>query len=249
MICLCTVSDDQCCYMYGSVLRNESNCIPEGITQTTFNFIVINPHDNFTNLTVKWFRNADMARAATATEELTNEYQLATNSASEILGNCTVGPLYRDTFTLVIHNFTSDKNGYYWCEIVVNGSVSQPSQYAWFYAADSSSCTQQRLFKIAKDNSSQCAEFKSNNYSTSMIYSTTTDSLVTLGTTTSTAPSTTTSAEADNELLYYVAGFLSLFILLLISLVVLLLFLYCCKRRKPHPQKKCKFLDGNLAIL
>ena len=157
--------------MYGSVPRNESNCIPEGITQTTLDFIVINPRDNFTNLTVKWFRNADMARAATSTEEITNiqneQYLIhASSSSLTIIGNCTAGPLYRDLYALVIHNFTSEMNGYYWCQIVVNGSVSQPPEYAWFYAADSSLCTQQSHFKLA--SIPVCAEFQFNTYPTSI---------------------------------------------------------------------------------
>ena len=195
-----------------------------------------------------------MTRAASSTEEITdvyNKYNLSASVATntnQFTENCTAGPLYRDQFSLVIHNFTYDKNGYYWCEIVVNGSVSQPPHYAWFYAADNSSCTQQYYFKKAPIP--HCAEFISNNYSTSMIYPTAMDNVVTSATTPSTAPSTTTSTKAGNEPLYYVAGFLSLFSLLLISLVVLLLFLYCCKqRRKPHPQKKGTFSDGNLAIL
>ena len=163
-------ADEECCYFYGSVPRNDSNCIPEG-TQLNLNFIVINPRDNFTNLTVKWFRNADIARAATATEELTNiqheHYLIRASTSSLTIGNCTAGPLYRDLYALVIRNFTSDKNGYYWCQIVVNGSVSQPSQYAWFYAADSSSCRQQSHFKQAIVP--ECAEFHRNIYTTSII--------------------------------------------------------------------------------
>ena len=162
--------------MYGSVPHNDSNCNPEG-KQLILNFIVINPIDNFTNLTVRWFRNNDTAtRAASFTEEIistSNVYQIIYELSQRSLvttSNCTTGPLYRDTFTLVTNqNFTSELNGYYWCEIVVNGSVSQPSQYAWFYAADSSSCTQQNHFKLADDP--ECAEFQRENekYLTSSI--------------------------------------------------------------------------------
>ena len=71
--------------------------------------------------------------------------------------NCSTGPLYRDVFILVIFNFTSEKNGYYWCQINVNNSISQPSQFAWFYAADSSSCTHQNHFILTSEP--QCAYF------------------------------------------------------------------------------------------
>ena len=53
-------------------------------------------------------------------------------------------------------HFTSDKNGYYWCQIVVNGSFLEPSQhYAWFYADDSTSCVPQLYFQMADE--AQCA--------------------------------------------------------------------------------------------
>ena len=62
---------------------------------------------------------------------------------------------------MFINNFSSDKNGSYWCQIYVNNSISQPSQYAWFYAADSSSCTQQHHFKLNIEP--QCAYFVHDN--------------------------------------------------------------------------------------
>ena len=120
-----------------------------------------------------WLRNSDVTRAASSTEVITsdqNEYlivQISASASSLTIENCTAGPLYRDTFILLINNFTSDKNGYYWCQIVVNGSVSQPSQYAWFYAADSSSCRQQNHFKQAAVP--ECAQFHRNIYTTSII--------------------------------------------------------------------------------
>ena len=94
------------------------------------NFIIYNHHDNFTNLTVRWFRNDNMSRATSSNEEIShiqNEYILFQDNASNpslTIGNninCPAGPLYRDFY------FSSDKNGYYWCQIVVNNSISQPS--------------------------------------------------------------------------------------------------------------------------
>ena len=148
--------------MYESVPRNESNCVVEG-TGIILNYYVSNPHDNFTNLTVRWFRNNNVERPQTSTLEITdlqNRFELHRGELS-VEGinadNCSYGLLYRDPFLLIIYNFTSDKNGYYWCQIYVNNSVSQPSQYAWFYAADSSSCTQQHHFKLTSEP--QCADF------------------------------------------------------------------------------------------
>ena len=156
---LCT--DDQCCYLYGSVPRNDSNCVPEN-GQFTLQYIIYNPHDPFTNLTVRWFRSMDMTRAISLTEVITTsisgEYDLTIFQSSPVDRNCSHGSLYRNTFVLIIHNFTTDKDGYYWCQIVVNDSYLQPSQYAWFYAADRSSCTLEFHFRTASENEIQCAE-------------------------------------------------------------------------------------------
>ena len=154
---------EECCYLYGSVPRNESNCVVEG-RQIALYFIVYNPHDSFTNFTVRWFRNADPTRAAASSEEIKVtgiqvEYYFfyeIVSMTSLVFQNCSTGPLYRDTFILVINNFTSDKNGYYWCQTYVNNSISQPSQYAWFYAANSSSCVQNVYFLTATTSQVEC---------------------------------------------------------------------------------------------
>ena len=164
-------TDTQCCYLYGSIPRNGSNCVHEG-TQVTLTHYILNPHDYFTNLTVKWFKADDLSRYEStpdseAIPDSQGHYQLFavinTQSTSE---SCNVGPLYRDIFFLIINNFTSDKNGYYWCQIFVNNSGSQPSQYAWFYATDSSSCMQRSYFVYA--NPPDCAQFHAKSLPTTM---------------------------------------------------------------------------------
>ena len=221
--------------MYGSVPRNESNCVIEG-RPTALNFIIYNPRDNFTNLTVKWFRSDNMARATSSNEELTHNqseyYVLSQDNASNsslTIGNnyCPTGPLYRDAFILSINNFSSDKNGYYWCQMYVNNSVSQPSQYAWFYAADSSSCTQQHHFKIASEQQEQCADFYSD---TNQVSATTPQETVMI-----------TSTSATSHYLFYIIGFLVVLILLAISLFTLILLLLYCKGRKKDCQKSGKY--------
>ena len=134
-----------------------------------------------------------MTRATSSNEELTHnqsEYTLfqeyASNPSMAIQNiNCSAGSLYRDTYILVIQNFTSDKNGYYWCQIYVNNSISQPSQYAWFYAADRSSCTQQSNFKLT--NEPQCA----------YVHSDTNQVLITMPQETSTVITTLTSVTVE----------------------------------------------------
>ena len=121
---------------------------------------------------MRWFRNSDPTRATASTEVITgiqdqqylSVYEIAstTNLAFQ---NCTTSPLYSDIFILLINNFTSDKNGYYWYQIYVNNSVSQPMKYAWFYAVDSSSCLQNRHFLIATTSQVECAIFICSNSS------------------------------------------------------------------------------------
>ena len=151
-------ADSQCCYLYGSVPHNDSNCIPEN-GQFILNYIVYNPRDNFTDLTVRWFRSMDVTRATSSTEviatSVSSEYILTRTqfpgavTSSTVDTNCTQGSLYKDMFLLSIPNFTTDKDGYYWCQIVINDTYLQPSQYAWFYAADRNSCIQAVHFTTA----------------------------------------------------------------------------------------------------
>ena len=74
--------------------------------------------------------------------------------------NCTQGRLYADTFALIINNFTTNKNGYYWCQIFINDSFLNPSQHTWFYAKENTSCTQQDPYFRAIPDRAQCASGK-----------------------------------------------------------------------------------------
>ena len=134
--------------------------------QLILNCPVLNPRDNFTNFTVRWFKSTETEDDLGITT--TQDTQLRFN-ATHSVGNCIFGPLYRDTFSLIISNFTSDKNAHYWCQIFVNHSVSWPSESAWFYAAPSSFCTRKNDY-YARASPPQCAVFT---------YSTTTKTLLT----------------------------------------------------------------------
>lgn len=106
------VADDQSCYLFGSVLRNNRTCVPEG-SQVLPYYDIHNPHDSYTNFTAKWFRSANnMTVTDLEIMNLTHEYQHMQLFSSESIENCTQGPLYRDMFILFIYHFTSDKNGY-----------------------------------------------------------------------------------------------------------------------------------------
>ncbi len=108
----------------------------------SLNGVVYNPHDMYTNLTVRWFKSNDPPTLKGTSETMPEI--ISDNSSDYIISrfiattsstrSCTDGPLYRDTFSLRILNFTTDKNGYYWYQFFVNRSSYQPSQYAWFYA-------------------------------------------------------------------------------------------------------------------
>ena len=211
------------------------------------NYNVKNPHDNFTNLAVRWFRNQNADRAAWSTSEITeilNEYQFMNITASyakNATDNCTYSLLYNDAFTLNIFNFSSDKNGYYWCQIYVNNSVSQPSQYAWFYAAHSSLCSQQSHFKIASEP--QCAEFHPDN---NQATATTPE----VGSSAATQGNTPTGPQSGMEYLLYIIGFLVAFILFVIcsfTLLLLLLYFYKDKRKKINKRDKPVILATSAA--
>ena len=207
---------------------------------------------------MKWFRNTEsyIEKAPSSTEEITdahNDYtvqQIVASANSETIGNCTKsnGHLYRDTFSLIINNFTSDKNGYYWCQIFVNNSISQPSQYAWFYAADSSSCTQQSYFEIASKSEIECAVFQNNTFTAFHTDSITTTTHLTLTNTdisirlATTLEVSTNVPETGIQYLYYVVGFLGFFFLLLASLTIALLFFYAIKVYRKRNKRRGKQL-------
>jgi hypothetical protein len=110
------------------------------------------------NLTVKWFKVND-PMSATGPEMIPDNHSDYNFSRRELNSTrtCIEGPLYRDTFSLNILNFTSDKNGYYWYQLFINGSSYQPSQYAWFYADYDIHMQTQGHFKYAVGDEIQCA--------------------------------------------------------------------------------------------
>ena len=246
-------TDTQCCYLYGSIPRNGSNCVHEG-TQVTLTHYILNPHDYFTNLTVKWFKADDLSRYEStpdseAIPDSQGHYQFfAVINTQNTSDSCNIGPLYRDSFFLIINNFTSDKDGYYWCQIFVNNSVSQPSLYAWLYVTDNSSCMNKSYLTLA--NPPDCAQFNTYNFSTTTInlettqpgapYDSSTENSTTILSKEPHSATTTVASTPGMEQLAYVAGVLSLFILLLTSLVILLLLLYGCKVQRARHQKNGK---------
>ena len=155
---------DECCYSYVSIPRNETFCVPNG-EQVQINCVIINPHDNFTNLTVTWFRGTteDMSvfDEILATSE---EYDFSNSISGSVVDslsliNCSCD-LYRDGFSLIIHHFTPHKNGHYWCQLSINNTLVQPSYQAQFFVGDCN-ITNQPYYRLAnlRLNENRCAKY------------------------------------------------------------------------------------------
>ena len=236
------IGGDDCCYLYGSVPHNDSNCVPQG-GQLTHRCTVYNPRDEFTNLSVRWLRvRTEVIRGAVPwpTEMVTYiqgayelyEYRPPTNLSR----TCTHGVLYGDTFALNIYNFTTHDNGYYWCQIVVNDSYLQPSQYAWFYA---DSCKNHTGIYFQNTNEAQCANATYPTIfppvMTSPSFPTTTTTYTNKLTTMTSMDSLTT--EPNIVPIFYIVGILSVLTLSLGTLTIVLLSMLVRKRQIQHKKR------------
>ena len=155
---------DECCYSYASVPRNETFCVPNG-EQVQLNCIIVNPRDNFTNVTVTWFRSTteDMSEfdEISSTSEEYRFSNFVSGSVANLLSliNCS-HELYRDTFLLAILHFTPHKNGYYWCQLSINNTLVQPS-YRVQFSAGNCSTMNLRYYRLANLSLSEnrCAKY------------------------------------------------------------------------------------------
>ena len=140
---------DECCYSYASVPRNETFCVPNG-EQALLNCVIFHPRDNFSNLTVTWFRSTTEDMSAFDEIPATSEEYRFINFFSGIVDNslslinCS-HELHRDTFSLTILRFTLQKNGYYWCQLSINNTLVQPSHRAHLSAGNCSITNQSYL--------------------------------------------------------------------------------------------------------
>ena len=154
---------------------------------------------------------------------------------------CIHGALYRDAFSLIINNFTTDNDGYYWCQIMVNGSFLQPSQYAWFYADDNYSCRQQQYFQMVNSEADQCANAT---YPTifppiTMPDSANVTSLPLTATQNDLLPTVAAkdSTKTNMEPIFYIVGILSGLTLILGTFAIVLLLLLVRKRQTQYKRK------------
>ena len=158
---------DECCYIYGSIPKNEVNCVPEG-ESLTLTYIIFNPHDNFTNLTVTWFRSIEDDITSTFEILSTDYYDHHSSSTVPVeqnlvppVTNCSLD-IYRDTFSITLNSFTGNESGYYWCQMSINNSYVQPSHRAFFYInATNCSDTCYPYFRPAVSNEPKCANTSS----------------------------------------------------------------------------------------
>ena len=128
-------------------------------------------------------------------------------------------------------SFTTDKNGYYWYQMFVNGSSYQPSQYAWFYADDNLCVQNKSHFKRADEIQCSNATY----LMTSPPAMTTTFPInVTMDLMSTTAPKMT---EMGSIPIYYIIGALTVFIILFTTLAIVILIMFICKRHRKHRQK------------
>ena len=108
-------------------------CNPQGST-ITWECQVYSPHDEYTNLSVMWYKSA----TGVSTREEGNLIQeskggrhtfLALQASSAVNDSLSVvHGLFLDVFRLTVNTFdTSIDDGYYWCQIVVNDTCLQPS--------------------------------------------------------------------------------------------------------------------------
>lgn len=212
----------------------------------------------FTNVTVTWFRSSagDLSDSEKI-QSVPQEYQLLTHRPTAqppttTIGNCSTS-IYKDTFTLGIHNFTRDKSGYYWCHLAINNSyVVQRSHHARFFADStnpavcySSPVMRVEYFKEALPNETQCAQYPalstslpplSLTPSKSNLFPTPIPAITEILTTTHGVDQHRLSNE---RVIIYAIGILSAFVLIFGALVIALLILYLCKFRK---RKKSKSL-------
>ena len=228
-----------CCYLYGSFPRNDSNCVPQG-DQLTHMCTVYNPRDEFTNLTVRWLRQRTDSVEGGAMPYLTEIVNLMQGVHELIVFRpplnssraCTHGVLY-----MTIHNFTASDNGYYWCQAMVNDSYLQPSQNAWFYA---DSCTNHAGIYFRNANEPQCAN---TTYPTLFPPVMTSSSFPTTAPHTNKLTRTSMSSltiEPNTEHIFYIVGALNSLALSLgtLSLVIILLLLLLFVRKTHNKWRK-----------
>ncbi len=148
---------DECCYSYASVPRIDTFCVPYG-GQVNLQCAIINPHDNFTNLTVTWFKSITEDISIFNEIPATSEGIFSSRANISVPATTCSHELYRDTFFLTIHRFNRNKNGYYWCQLSINDTLVQPSYGAQFSVGECN-ITSQSYYRLASLSERKCAQY------------------------------------------------------------------------------------------
>ena len=135
---------DRCCYYYSIVPKNVTtiSCNPQGMNISWLCYI--NTPSNDMNVSVQWYKarpgtaESDIMVEGELLSELSGKYSftvtrqlLAVNNQSELNG------LFWDEFVLTINNFNSNTDdGYYWCQIVANGTCPLEPSPTGYLALD-----------------------------------------------------------------------------------------------------------------
>ena len=256
MVCL-LLELDECCYSYASVPKNNTFCVPDG-GLVFLNYIIINPHDNFTDLMVTWFRrtikdNSISRIPRIVTEGYSTTFNLATAPNELSTSNQCSHALYRDSTSLTIDNFTCDKDGYYWCQLSINNTLVQPSHHIHLYTGECSLTHQ--YFRLANSSESQCVKYvslnthafttitiDSHNMITSVRETPYKSYYMTFSVTPSSGAPTRSSSVTQQEkrserLTIYVAGSLGALVAVFGVLVIVLSIFYLCKFRSGETSK------------
>ena len=128
---------EQCCYWYSIIPGNNSECtIAPGLTAFLKCGVYV-PRDVNNNPVgrVRWYRSLNLVTS----EDVTDEHDVQINSAS-LPANST--GLFRDTYSLIIRNITSQNNGYYLCQIITNETCLSRSPYVNISVSTASTSTE-----------------------------------------------------------------------------------------------------------
>ena len=128
-VCSCTTVNG-CSFWYDRVPRNPlTHCNPRGvdISLTCNVYVPRQPHT-----VVRWYRSNNEARAGKCGILIDENAELtSTRSGNSISSTGNLTGLYFDQYGLILRNFSTIHEGYYWCQIVANDTVlMEPSNYA-----------------------------------------------------------------------------------------------------------------------
>ena len=225
----------QCCYYYHGVPNNVTmmSCNPEGST-IRWNCQVYSPHDPSTDLSVKWYRSTTEEIARERGEmisEMSGKYTFSTSRASLAVNDSQslVDGLFLNVFVLTVDNFNSTvDDGYYWCQMVINDSCLEPSDFGHIALNPS-------VIKNCNFNSFDFIKFKMPQVcateSPSIAEVTATDKCTPTTGLKTTSPTDTTTSPSDAKtmsqtiILYAVIGVLA-FIVVLLLLVIMVFTVY-----------------------